>query len=257
MTFWNTLAYNNRASWNENANLNINTFTGEAAASTIKASFSCNNGGDLACMVNANNTSWKLQTEFVPATTDADYTGAQSFGSPGTSTDYQTFAVTLMVENSFAPPAFDTIGPTAGAGTQRCDSASYINNGGGCSYYEYPFNFFTLSLSDPTVGQAAQTDQDGQMTLPGNPGWYGHGSVLTRDTNQADMQANRAAACKGVPPSCDEYPYASTHQGAAFGPVIARSISASQNSKEGSLLSSFFLTNRIGEADPFYVNITS
>jgi hypothetical protein len=60
--------------------------------------------------------------------------------------------------------------------------------------------------------------------------------------------------------SCDEYPFASTYQGAALagkGNYEREAVPAEQNSKVGSYLSSFFLKFRIADSDSFYVYIVS
>ncbi len=256
MTFWNQLSYNNRG-WDMEGDLNINTFSGLAVGTTINAAFVCNSTG-ADCGVTPVDTSWGPQTEFVPANDNANYAGGQSFQSSGTGTDYQNFEVYMTFENPNVTASFLTIGPTSGGATQRCDNFSYFNNSaGGCVFYQYPYNFFNISLSDPTVYQAAEVDEIGQQTISTHPGLYGSGAPLTRDTNPADQQANRAVACKNVPPSCDEYPYASTHQGAAFGPYYSQTILASQNSQEGTNLGVFLYYNRIAEGDPYFVNVTN
>ena len=69
-------------------------------------------------------------------------------------------------------------------------------------------------------------------------------------------------ACKGVTvrngQSCDEYPFASTYQGAALagpGNFRSKAVNARQNSKVGTYLGIFFLRFRIADRDSFYVLI--
>lgn len=256
VTLWNHLSYSTRATWNENIDLLVSSVTGEAVGSSITGPIECVDATAGDCVLTTTTETWKGQTQYLPMTAGADYSGAQSFGSTSTGVTYQTFQVTLTVENPSAPPASAVVGPTQNE--QRCDSLSYFpNKGGGCAYYKYPYNFYTLSLSDSSVSQAAQTVQTGQKKISTHAGWYGHGKAITRDASSSDIARNRAKACAGVPPSCDEYPFASTHQGAAFGPYYAASISAAQNSKAGSLLASFYYRNRIADPDPFYARVTS
>jgi len=147
---------------------------------------------------------------------------------------------------------------------QRCDSFSYFRNTtAGCAYYQFQYYAFTVSMSDPLVAEAAQLDYQGQQEISTHPGAFGLGAPLTRDTNSTDQKANRKASCGTISAnnhnstlSCDEYPYATTHQGAAFGPFVSGLINAAQNSKEGSYLSAFYLYNRVAEGDPFYVLVT-
>ena len=103
-----------------------------------------------------------------------------------------------------------------------------------------------------------------QNKLPKHPGQFGKGPALTRLTNKTAIAKNRKVACKGltVPKgdSCDEYPFASTYQGAALsgkGNYERKAVNAKQNSQVGSYLSSFFLKFRIADKDSFYIQITS
>src|SRR5262249_60791508 len=105
-------------------------------------------------------------------------------------------------------------------------------------------------------------------------------SLLTRLTDPGLIEANRATACPDSYPrpdgkSCDEYPFASTYQGAAFiggGPRTfdwcqvdigqpgstggsAHSvcmIDADQNSGGGRALGAFYGDNRVIDHDAFY-----
>jgi len=82
---------------------------------------------------------------------------------------------------------------------------------------------------------------------------------LNRDMNQSDINANRNAACAGVPiptgDSCDEFPLASTYQGAAFQSVYsAVAVPSSANNSQGGLTSAFYTSNRVNDDDPFYVD---
>jgi hypothetical protein len=85
---------------------------------------------------------------------------------------------------------------------------------------------------------------------------------LTRTTDRSVIRKNRRVACKGIHlkkgQSCDEYPFATTNQGAALVPAgyfFAKALNAAQNSKVGTLLSVFLLHNRILNDDPYYVNV--
>lgn len=84
---------------------------------------------------------------------------------------------------------------------------------------------------------------------------YAYDNPLTRATNPSTINANRNAACANVAPSCDEYPMASTYQGAGFQPDFSTaSVPASANSSQGGILSQFYGTNRVLDGDPFWVS---
>ncbi len=123
----------------------------------------------------------------------------------------------------------------------------------------------------------------------GLPGHLGSGTPLHRTQDQAVADANRATAC---PPrsaggpirpsgySCDEYPFASTVEGAASSPLGGRTFDGCQypglptgvsspsgwsgcmilkyeNSAAGSVLGSTrYKRYRVIEGDPFYVEVT-
>src|SRR5258708_22876881 len=71
------------------------------------------------------------------------------------------------------------------------------------------------------------------------------------------IRRNRRVAWRGVKPpkgqSCDEYPFASTYQGAAFvghGHFKPKALSSPQNSGVGTILGIFFLHERIADGVP-------
>jgi len=54
--------------------------------------------------------------------------------------------------------------------------------------------------------------------------------------------------------SCDEYPLASTHQGAAFNSDFsAVTVPPAANNSQGGLTRAFYRANRVIDGDPFYV----
>lgn len=155
----------------------------------------------------------------------------------------------------------------------RCDNAT-PGTGIGCVFPGY-VPTMAYSLSGP-YAQLAQHIQDAQGSgLP---------TTLTRVTDPNIQDANRATACPAGYPrpdgfSCDEYPFASTYQGAIFtggGPrtwdwcqldigqpnstgssgYSVCMIDAGQNSGGGSVLGSFYSGNRVIDHDPFVVAIT-
>ncbi|MBV9026511.1 MAG: hypothetical protein JO362_22565 [Streptomycetaceae bacterium] len=117
------------------------------------------------------------------------------------------------------------------------------------------------SLSGP-YAQVARHIQDAQKS--GLPGVWGSGSYLTRLTSDALIGRNRNAACpsrllRPAGDSCDEYPFASTYQGAFLsgGKFSRRMLSDPQNTGAGRALNSVYALNRVLDKDPFQVEITA
>jgi Deoxyribonuclease NucA/NucB len=152
----------------------------------------------------------------------------------------------------------------------RCDSATYISGTGGCVHYS-AIPVFTVSVSDSSVTQAADHWRDAieqpSTTIPLVPGKV-IPYELNRTRDQTIIDANRATArrtCNTDPAfqninktgkSCDEYPFATTLQGASRGPYSVRWIDATQNSTAGSRLASFYNYNRVLDGDNFFVAIS-
>lgn len=114
----------------------------------------------------------------------------------------------------------------------------------------------------------------------GLPG-FTYGNSLSRTKHQTTVNQNRKISCgasrtpaRPTGKSCDEYPFASTLQGAASGTQVARSftgcgltdplrsgpdgfsrcfINETHNSRGGGHLSAFYAKNRVGEEDPFHI----
>jgi hypothetical protein len=87
----------------------------------------------------------------------------------------------------------------------------------------------------------------------------GTGNPLHRTQDPAKIDANRAKACPASRPvSCDEWPLASTREGAAYksdGPQdwSWRTVSVTANNSQGGLTGTFYNQNRILDGDPFWV----
>lgn len=182
-----------------------------------------------------------------------------------TLSDFQTTA-TLVGANSVA------LGPN----TFRCDSATYIQNAGGCVFPQVQ-ELFKLSRSDPAVDESANHIFDAQfrpfLTVPAKPNKQVPGSVQSGRPlnrifyNTALRDSNRSTAvatCQMFFPGyaalglqCDEYSFASTLQGAASGnDYSARALGAADNQMAGTRLSAFYRDQRIlDEIDYFYVVI--
>jgi hypothetical protein len=162
----------------------------------------------------------------------------------------------------------------------RCDDLPG-NPGAGCVFVDgrpvMVYNYFG------PYSELAVHIYDAQQS--GLPGDYFRGSALTRTTNAFIMTANGDTACpdRYVRPSgrsCDEYPFASTNQGAwvmkqsggtartftycsvpeptgVVGPTgwSACMINELHNSGGGGALSAFYLRNRVVDNDVFHVAI--
>ncbi|MBC2907857.1 NucA/NucB deoxyribonuclease domain-containing protein [Streptomyces cupreus] len=118
----------------------------------------------------------------------------------------------------------------------------------------------SYSLTGPWP-EIAKHIKDAQAT--GLPGKHGTTNYLTRLTDRSKIKQNREKACPSSlerPPgkSCDEYPFASTWQGARHsgGPFSRRMVNAQQNKKAGDALKGFYTYARVLEGDRFLVWIS-
>jgi hypothetical protein len=172
-----------------------------------------------------------------------------------------------------------------GPGYIRCDGQ--LGSLSGCVFSIY---VPTLSLSVAAQGAAAINVAIGELYLPDA---YGSNTPLTRQADPALRAANRAAICGGFVPdpnvatdSCDEYPFASSHQsggeagltGADCAQVTATPIGGgsyslqltnytgnehclighvpnAQNKLVGSALGVFIKANRVIADDPYWVEV--
>jgi hypothetical protein len=94
----------------------------------------------------------------------------------------------------------------------------------------------------------------------GLPGAYPNGIPLHRTYNQDQNEANREAACPRnllKPPgkSCDEYPFASTHEGGLTGNFSRRMVDAIQNRDAGISLNLSYYSERVLDGEEFWVYI--
>ncbi len=164
----------------------------------------------------------------------------------------------------------------------RCDNV-LTGYPAGCAFYSNtPTMVYALAGPYPTLARHIQAAQ--QSGLPGAPGT--NPLYRTQDTNL--INANRNTACPTSLPrptgfSCDEYPFATTYEGAfietsdydagprtwpwcqvtlgapnstgPFGYSVCM-INASDNSNGGNALGLFYYYNRVIDDDTFYVSIT-
>ncbi|MGW4395148.1 NucA/NucB deoxyribonuclease domain-containing protein [Amycolatopsis nivea] len=137
----------------------------------------------------------------------------------------------------------------------RCDNVFATSRAAGCVLPDVtPEIFYELNGPYPELALHIKEAQ-----AKGLPGVYG-GKPLTRTMKESVQEENNKKAC---PPSlprppgedCDEYPFKSTWQGAAYGPYDIKMINARQNQDGGRALQEFYYQERVIEEDPFWVGI--
>lgn len=172
---------------------------------------------------------------------------------------------------------------TYGAGTFRCDDAPMFRAQAipsGCVFMTIE-RFERLSLTDPAVWQAADHVHaaifNPELTLPPAdikviPGGESTLIPLTRLTDRNDINRNRRharRACmkydtnykqnrndKTNPLDCDEFPFASTHEGAASGGDFSvRGIPSRDNQTAGQWLGDWYNTFRVLDGQEFFVGV--
>ncbi len=166
------------------------------------------------------------------------------------------------------PQFGENIGPGYKGIHGRCDSVANGKRPGCVDDYYTPtvtFNAVTKSKVEPVASHIYSA----QRSLPEHWGVPLHTAItatstiahpLHYDSNPADATANNTAACKLVKlksgQSCDEYPMASTYQGAAFQPSFsAVAVPSGANSSQGGTLSSFYSSNRMLDGDAYWVQV--
>ncbi|MEC3978153.1 NucA/NucB deoxyribonuclease domain-containing protein [Amycolatopsis sp. H20-H5] len=139
----------------------------------------------------------------------------------------------------------------------RCDNLTSNRYSAGCvDYYGASYVFYS-AVDNPKVGPVADHVFDAIRALPSHWGRPAENHPLTRLTDGAAIDANRRVSCgSGNPPSCDEYPLASSYQGgngAAPGDRSTRTVPIEANNSQGGLTSAYFDYYRILDKDPFWV----
>ncbi|VWC34786.1 hypothetical protein BLA23254_06567 [Burkholderia lata] len=186
-----------------------------------------------------------------------------------------------------------SMNPYAGVGyipDIRCDVALVKSNSQGCIYADAPAVLRTIVATNPDVDESAIHIREAQAA--GRPGKFvpmGDGTIfpdtfesrpLKRTRDATLRRANRDTSKKqcvtkygsvtgqctftGDPdetPSdcdCDEYPFASTEEGASTDPEVSvKRIDASDNRRAGAFLGNFYLNQRVLDKENFYVDVGS
>lgn len=260
------------ATWAHQLSIDPTYMWGQVAGTTVNGYATCLTGSTCV-LASSNFPSQAVLTGNINEGDSFFNTTATAPGAKGSSTTRFTF--------TFSNPAW--AGATSGNQDQitvRCDNALPGASYGGCVFSDY-VSTMVYKLSGP-YPLLAQHIRDGQAS--GLPGAYPSGTPLRRLTDSTIQEQNRTTACPSSYPrppgfSCDEYPFASTYQGASLsggGPrsfpycavvLLTQSsgpsgysvcmIEAGQNSGGGSALGAFYKTNRVIDFDPFRVAITT
>jgi hypothetical protein len=162
----------------------------------------------------------------------------------------------------------------------RCDTYTYVRSTApGCINWSVSRPWMTgyLSTTSPEHGQTATHIASAQNTLADH--WAQRvvtgtdsdglvvqdvGTPLTRMYDQVVRDQNRAVACAGFTKiddtdSCDEFPFASTHQGASIINDPARRSIAHvpqlDNAAAGSQTQKFWSENRVIDGDEFMITV--
>ncbi|WP_225827124.1 NucA/NucB deoxyribonuclease domain-containing protein [Streptomyces naphthomycinicus] len=145
---------------------------------------------------------------------------------------------------------------TLSSPTVRCDNALPGTSRIGCVMPYIPELVYSKRGEFPELAKHIEYAQNTKHL----PGKHGTSKYLTRLTDKAKIKKNRAKACPSSRPrpagkECDEYPFASTWQGASTGSgnFSWRMIPKKQNQDGGKALGNFYLYNRILEKDRFLV----
>lgn len=206
------------------------------------------------------STTFPLTSSTVGSYTDKDKTAAG------------VFSPSFLASDGTHRPT--TTGPEQGF---RCDSAPYTRYKLGC-IFDRTLAYLTYSVGDADVNESAQHIFDAQVqpqiTYPmfaGKrvPGRL-EGPYLHRIYYDTARQSRNTAAAKatclsyygtynGTVLNCDEYPFKTTLEGAAFGDnnYSARVIDAKDNQRAGSRLGVWFGDDHILDGDGFAINITA
>lgn len=162
----------------------------------------------------------------------------------------------------------------------RADSAAYLGTNGATIFSDKYAALWDYTRSDPAVNEVAQHIYDAQ-TNPGStfptkagksiPGKIGSGRPLhyaadvvwdlesyqrRKDNTTAKNNACKALSPSGTPAGkeCDEYPFASTMEGAGVGDgnFSVRYVTSSDNNTAGTWLRTWYVDERVINREGFY-----
>jgi hypothetical protein len=238
-------------SWDRHLAMYVSDAFGDALTSTFTANPWCN----AACAPVTPITPAKLPTK-----NKQWYAGKWTISSPGTATVYPEQDTDLYFVST-AAPARQIYDWTPIMGYARCDSSALIAGtpNGGCSFYQVA-PLHELSKDDWRYTKHAAFIDKAQHELA--DGW-GLFTPLTRMYDPVTEASNRSVACDGFIPAspadtCDVYPFAGTHQGAA---VIGKArtavghVPADQRAAGLAAFATFVSDNRVLDGDTFWVGV--
>lgn len=218
---------------------------------------------------------WRLQEDWSISFTSPDVAGGGEQRVPQTL--YQRMWAYSAQPNYVWTPPVDF-----GTSRSRYDSASYVGAAKGAVFPEYKMTF-TVDVNDPSQDESAQHILDAQENPSRTfPSWVGKSvpgktepltRLYTSDGKLKDSNRTKSiATCRtiwgdydGEVQQCDEYPFASTYQGAATGApepsdlqrYSVRVIDGDDNVHVGRdmLENNFYKTNRVLDGDQFLVHV--
>jgi hypothetical protein len=196
--------------WNMTLDLEVLATVGETLGSVVSGEFTCTD-----CF---GTSIFPPQAIGAPGNTAA---GRGSFDSElSSSGEFITSHTQVFLQVGGGPNTIPDPGYHSPVLDVRCDSATPGTAASGCvNPQKTPVLPRTVSLQYPAFAQHVAAAQE--SGLPGSPQ---SGRALHRLTDPGSVDANREKACPGAwerpdgrePMSCDEYPFASTYEGAAF-----------------------------------------
>jgi len=194
--------------------------------------------------------------------------GEYYISAPATAITYSAERLDTWYWNAAVPGSEAYVGlpevPTA-----RCETLAYFQSGGACVFPEIG-GLFELSESDPAVSGSASFIIYSEINLPDH--WRADytdliGPGLHRLADKTRIDQNRDTSCAGfvkqdANDSCDEYPFASTYEGAAIVGLARTSVGhvpLIENTTAGSRLGAEYKLDRIVDDgntyDAFWVAI--
>lgn len=259
--------------WTQNMQIQVYLTEGTAdAGSEAGVTASCKTG----CRANYSPEEF-LGPRTVPGSPIPTETFSYEVTSPGSAIEYpdvtpvvSVYPITPTVNSPVQIP----VGPAADPSPAvRCDSQTgptvvnmqvqrAIAPTPGCVYYKY-VPTYDVSTTNAAVDQVAWHIDWAQNNLVGKPGLEGKGQPLTRLLFDSDINSNRYYACRGAPKprpknqQCDEYPFATSYQGAMFqqNNYSCQMVPAPENTTEGNIRGQWYATNRMGNGDAFWVHV--
>lgn len=178
------------------------------------------------------------------------------------------------VAQTFEPSFFNSgatvVGPTSRpirGPIQRCENLPYFGTVRGACVFSQVRPTWVISRATTDVRYSAAHILRGQINLADH--WGANyptlvGQTLTRLTNITQITSNRTAACakfvkRSATDSCDEFPMASTYQGARFvgpGRYSIEHVPLADNTTAGSRLGGFYKTQRVIDGDAFWIAVS-